>query len=261
MSTAVVRRHGAYLLAAISFVFLPVATTPSFAYDRKDAGLVTTSKNKAVLDYIVCLEAAVAGTPKRMTIEASLDRAEAACRAKAAKLPQSRKEPNVADIRSMIMECGFRAGEGSSDMGCEAASTETTTPDTAGQKAAPPVASGQYVLSDMEKNAIMNGVRVRLKDPASAILGGVVAKREANGFVYVCGSINAKNSYGGYTGDQPYSGMLAGEGPKVFFAVLGIGGLDCYDEQDRLCPCRNACPDGMRFRRSDHARRTGLRCN
>lgn len=230
MSTAVVRRHGAYLLATICFVFLPVAASPSFAYDRKDAGFVTTSKNKAVLDYIVCLEDEVADTPKRMTIEASLDRAEAACKVKATKLPQSRREPNVADIRSMIMECGFRPGEGSPDMGCEPASTETKTPDTAAQKVSPPVTSGQYVLSDMEKNAIMKGVRARLKDPASAIFGGVVAKREASGFVYVCGSINAKNSYGGYTGDQPYSGMLAGEGPKAFFAVLGIGGLENESE-------------------------------
>ncbi|WLR93877.1 hypothetical protein [Shinella zoogloeoides] len=38
--------------------------------------------------------------------------------------------------------------------------------------------------------------------------------------------MNAKNSYGGYTGDQPYSGMLVGEGPKTFFAVVGIAGSE-----------------------------------
>jgi hypothetical protein len=52
----------------------------------------------------------------------------------------------------------------------------------------------------------------------------MAATRGDNGFIYVCGVVNAKNSYGGYTGDQPYFGMLVGNAPKVAFAVVAFGG-------------------------------------
>jgi hypothetical protein len=52
----------------------------------------------------------------------------------------------------------------------------------------------------------------------------MAARRGDNGFIYVCGVVNAKNSYGGYAGDQPYFGMLVGNAPKVAFAVVGFGG-------------------------------------
>lgn len=216
-------KHAA--VAALAFYMVTIG--PSLAYDRKDAGYVTSSKNRAVLNYIVCLEGVVADTPKRMDIEASLDQAEAKCKSKAAKLPRSGSVPNAEDLRYTIMECGFRPGEASPDMACGgSASAETETPVIEEQAPVPQATNGQYILSNAETSAIINGVRGRLKDPASAIFGGVVAKKEASGFVYVCGSINAKNSFGGYTGDQPYSGMLTGEGPTAFFAVLGIGGGD-----------------------------------
>jgi len=83
----------------VALAFYAALAAPSVAYDRTDAGYVTSSKNKAVLDYIICLEGVVAGTPKRMTIEASLDQGEAKCKTKAAKLPRSSEEPNAGDIR------------------------------------------------------------------------------------------------------------------------------------------------------------------
>lgn len=226
------------LTACAATLVWVISLGPSVAYDRKDAEYVTGSKNKAVLGYIVCLESVVAANPKWMTREFSLDRAEKACKAEASKLPQSRKEPNAAEVRSFIMDCGFRLGEGRPDVWCRGSKTQTQAPveGPLGSPSSPPAGNGQYILSDMEKNAIMNGVRARLKDPASAIFGGVVAKKDASGFVYVCGSINAKNSYGGYTGDKPYSGMLAGEGQKAFFAVLGIGGLE-YESSGIIQVC------------------------
>ncbi|WP_327205827.1 hypothetical protein [Rhizobium beringeri] len=48
----------------------------ALAYDRRDAGYVTSSKNPGVLDYIVCLEKTVSDTPKSMSLPASLDDAE-----------------------------------------------------------------------------------------------------------------------------------------------------------------------------------------
>ncbi|WLR93878.1 hypothetical protein [Shinella zoogloeoides] len=154
-----------------------------FAYDRQDAGYVTSSKNWAVLDFIVCLEGVVAETPKRMTIEASLDQAEVQCKATAAKLPRSSSEPDADDIRSMVMECGFRLGEGSADMGCGAAAGKGAQVSFDVEPADVPSGSGQYTLSEVERAAIVDGVRARLKDPVSAIFGGAVAMKDPDSFV------------------------------------------------------------------------------
>lgn len=72
-----------------------------------------------------------------------------------------------------------------------------------------------------ELKAISMQVADRLKDPDSAKLTDV---RVSSGeFRYVCGMVNAKNSYGGYTGKKPFMGMLDGKGSKQIFAVIGIG--------------------------------------
>lgn len=42
-------------------------------------------------------------------------------------------------------------------------------------------------------------VRARLKDPKSAQFGDAIVTERA-----VCGSVNAKNGFGGYTGSQPF---------------------------------------------------------
>jgi hypothetical protein len=115
-SLQVAMRNAGICLAAL--VTLVSSALSGFAYDRKDAAYITASKNKAVLDYIICLEGVVANTPKKMTIQASLDQAEAACKAAAAKILKSGGEPNADEIRLMIMECGFRPGDASADMGC-----------------------------------------------------------------------------------------------------------------------------------------------
>lgn len=227
MQTLIAYRHVSALYQSLvtgiaAVAMIASAASPSMAYNRKDAGFVTSSKNRAVLDYIVCLEGAVAETPKKMALETSLDQAESKCRAKAKKLPKLASEPGASDIRSMIMECGFRPGEASPDADCGSAYDSTAAPVEAPQPLA--TQAGAYALSEVEQNAIMTGVQSQLKDPASAIFGGAVARRDADGFVYVCGSVNAKNSFGGYTGHQPYYGMLAGNAPSVFFAVVGIGG-------------------------------------
>ncbi|TWD58112.1 hypothetical protein FB480_101867 [Agrobacterium vitis] len=69
-------------------------------------------------------------------------------------------------------------------------------------------------------------MRSSLKDPTSPIFGGVAAAKSNKGLVNVCGIVNAKNSYGGYTGDQPYFGALAGKEPNQIFVVIGFGGTD-----------------------------------
>lgn len=49
------------------------------------------------------------------------------------------------------------------------------------------------------------------KDPYSAVFEGIYIGKAANGSPVVCGTVNAKNSYGAYTGRKP------------FYYVKGIG--------------------------------------
>jgi len=64
--------------------------------------------------------------------------------------------------------------------------------------------SPRYYLSAAEEKAVQDSVAAQLKEPLSAIFSGMVASKETNGSILVCGSVNAKNSLGGYTGMQPY---------------------------------------------------------
>lgn len=62
-------------------------------------------------------------------------------------------------------------------------------------------------LSKEEIAAVQNGIKRKLKDPDSAKFGAMNAGRLTDRTV-VCGWVNAKNSYGGYTGMEPYIGYI-----------------------------------------------------
>jgi len=57
-------------------------------------------------------------------------------------------------------------------------------------------------LTPAQREAVESGVRAGLKDPGSAIFGSMAAAAGQHGQFVVCGYVNAKNSFGGYTGDQ-----------------------------------------------------------
>ena len=85
--------------------------------------------------------------------------------------------------------------------------------------ASPPVAKSlpPYTLSKDDITAIQKGIRISLKDPDSARFGRMVAGDEGGHTVAVCLMVNAKNSYGGYTGEKPFSGLLfTNKNPKIF---------------------------------------------
>ncbi len=63
-------------------------------------------------------------------------------------------------------------------------------------------------LTAAQEEKVLDGLRKILKDPNSAILGQIEAGPEESGTIYICGFVNAKNSFGGYTGDKPFIGML-----------------------------------------------------
>lgn len=88
-------------------IALSATATAAVAYDAKDARYVRPQGTAQELAYVVCLEGRMRGVTD---LQAGLARAAKACKAKA---PNS-----AADIRAGVLECGFKKGDGSPDMGC-----------------------------------------------------------------------------------------------------------------------------------------------
>lgn len=66
-------------------------------------------------------------------------------------------------------------------------------------------------LSPAQVQAVRDGIRMRLKDPMSAMFSDqILAAVAPDGEITACGLVNAKNSYGGYTGLQVYIVLLQG---------------------------------------------------
>jgi hypothetical protein len=79
----------------------------------------------------------------------------------------------------------------------------------------------RFKLTTPQVAAVHESVRDNLKDPESARFGQMfAAKPKEGGMPMVCGYVNAKNSYGGYVGEQPFIGVLVGNGN---FATISIG--------------------------------------
>jgi hypothetical protein len=78
-------------------------------------------------------------------------------------------------------------------------------------------------LSETQFGIVKASVIERLKDPESARFGKYVAGSSKSGDITVCGFVNAKNSFGGYTGDRPYFGLLFND---KLFVVIGISESD-----------------------------------
>lgn len=98
-------------------------------------------------------------------------------------------------------------------------------------------ATKHYRLSAKERSWVDAGVKKKLKDPFSAVIGPVTAGINSKGVVYVCGSVNAKNSYGAYTGLRPFVGMFSPSLPFDSFSVAVFGGSD-RDAYSAIAICR-----------------------
>lgn len=84
----------------------------------------------------------------------------------------------------------------------------------------PPQRGTPVSLTSAQTSAVHAGVRANLKDPESARFESLTAVKDAAGDTIVCGMVNAKNSYGGYTGKQQFFGVF---GPQGYFSVAGGG--------------------------------------
>jgi hypothetical protein len=76
-----------------------------------------------------------------------------------------------------------------------------------------------HSLAPAETVQVEKGLRAAMKDPDSARIGKLFSAKATSGLIAVCGFVNGRNSYGGYTGEQPFFGMLNGGS----FAVGLIG--------------------------------------
>ena len=76
-------------------------------------------------------------------------------------------------------------------------------------------------LTSAQGAAVHDGVRNALKDPESARFGSVVAGVNSDDVLVACGWVNARNSFGGYTGEKPFMGVLTKQGG---FVPVSIGG-------------------------------------
>jgi len=60
------------------------------------------------------------------------------------------------------------------------------------------------MLNKKQLAFVKKGIAAGLKDPNSALFGDMVTFQDQNGVLRVCGYVNGRNSFGGYTGMQPF---------------------------------------------------------
>lgn len=89
--------------------------------------------------------------------------------------------------------------------------TGCATPSVTQPAAKPAVIWTKDVATEAELIDAKKTVISQLKDPESARFGEIWALSGTNGRRSVCGYINAKNSYGGYTGNKMFSIISSGK--------------------------------------------------
>lgn len=85
-------------------------------------------------------------------------------------------------------------------------------------------------LSSEEQAAVMSVMSANLKTPYDAhyILPAVTRDPRKSATKY-CGCVNAKNSFGGYIGYYPFSGVMTAEGGAVVFRLRDVDSADSND--------------------------------
>jgi len=94
----------------------------------------------------------------------------------------------------------------------------------------------------MAQSAVAAGIKEKLKDPDTALFKygplqrGIVYKPPLIKWdgIFMCGAVNARNSYGGYGGFHPFFAYIIGDG-----AVVEMDDLDSFTATDY---CRSIVP-------------------
>ena len=104
----------------------------------------------------------------------------------------------------------------------------------------PDIETGELVtLSAQQQQQVRLGTAKRLKDPEAARFGKFGATRGKDGSITVCGYVNGKNSYGGYTGMSPFMGMFLAPPNGKTYEVVKIGSRDT-EQQAIVSVCGQA---------------------
>ena len=84
--------------------------------------------------------------------------------------------------------------------------------------------TGSRELTEAEKGYLYKSVQQKLKDPDSARLTFVPFIETSEGSLDYCGYVNAKNSYGGYAGNQIFKATFLKVNGQVKGAVSLLDG-------------------------------------
>jgi len=96
-----------------------------------------------------------------------------------------------------------------------------------------------FSLTEKHTRLVEDGVKLTLKDPNSAMFRGFKASISDKGVVTVCGFVNAKNSFGGYTGYYPFLGVLIGE-PNFSGFVGSVSSGEDSDARATITVCERS---------------------
>lgn len=134
--------------------------------------------------------------------------------------------------------------------GCQSSSTDQNIDDMTKRVAAKIIAEGQrpqttpYRLNSIEIAAVKKRVKENLKDPNSAVFEIMLgSKIDSTDSIFVCGVVNAKNSFGGYAGRTPYYTLLRtgtnAHGQRVSYGSITTIGSTQTDLAVVVSMCRD----------------------
>ena len=88
----------------------------------------------------------------------------------------------------------------------------------------PPVepTSKMYSLTPADVKMVQDAVQYKMKDPSSTTFRNIGAVQKSDGSIGVCGEVNSKNSFGGYSGFMPFSGTIS----NGSFSIMTIASND-----------------------------------
>ena len=94
------------------------------------------------------------------------------------------------------------------------------------------------VPANIDHSTGISAIRAELKDPYSAKFSSPRAFALSNGDTIYCGKVNAKNSYGAYTGSEIYFVRRSDGVVKTAF-IGGLAGEGCKRAANGKIPLRN----------------------
>lgn len=98
---------------------------------------------------------------------------------------------------------------------------------TTQQSAPPPVEKLEPLeLNKQQTAAVHAGASKKLKDPDSAKFSRLSAGQSDPKTIHICGYVNARNSFGGFTGDKPFIGLLFKKPEGWLFVPISYGGSE-----------------------------------